>query len=132
MIQSLGALSEATALRVRWHRSERIDCGRVVALTPHCPQGMVTKPMLSLSIPEQTASSIQHRCPHRNAVGDQLRDPNDDMVIACALTVEANYIVTRDRDLLDLRRYRDIVILSPRACAINESAVLSEPHVSHS
>ena len=42
-----------------------------------------------------------------------VRDPNDDMVIACALAVDADYIVTRDKDLLDLQRYNDITILSP-------------------
>jgi uncharacterized protein len=30
------------------------------------------------------------------------RDPNDDMVIACALAAEADYIVSRDKDLLSL------------------------------
>ena len=30
------------------------------------------------------------------------RDPKDDMIIACAVAVSANYIVSRDRDLLDL------------------------------
>jgi putative PIN family toxin of toxin-antitoxin system len=44
-----------------------------------------------------------------------VRDPNDDMVIACAVAVSAQYIVTRDRDLLDLARYRDIEIRTPEA-----------------
>ena len=42
-----------------------------------------------------------------------VRDPNDDMVVACTIAADANYIVTRDKDLLDLQRYRDITILSP-------------------
>jgi putative PIN family toxin of toxin-antitoxin system len=44
-----------------------------------------------------------------------VRDPNDDMVIACAIAVGADYIVTRDRDLLDLGRHGKIVMLSPEA-----------------
>jgi len=41
------------------------------------------------------------------------RDPKDDMIIACAVVAQADYIVTRDRDLLDLEEYQDIKIVSP-------------------
>ena len=41
------------------------------------------------------------------------RDPKDDMIIACAVAVSANYIVSRDRHLLDLGRYRNIQIITP-------------------
>ncbi len=40
-------------------------------------------------------------------------DPNDDMVIACALKAQAEYIVTRDNDLLSLENYEDIKIVTP-------------------
>ena len=43
-----------------------------------------------------------------------VRDPNDDMVIACALKAGANYIVTRDKDLLSLGAYEGIQIVTPR------------------
>jgi putative PIN family toxin of toxin-antitoxin system len=42
------------------------------------------------------------------------RDPNDDMVIACALKAAADYIVTRDKDLLSLAAYEGIRIGTPR------------------
>jgi len=42
------------------------------------------------------------------------RDPNDDMIIACAMDAAADYIVTGDEDLLILKRYKDIVIINPR------------------
>ena len=42
-----------------------------------------------------------------------VRDPNDDMVIACAVKARAQYIVTRDKDLLDLGSYQQITIISP-------------------
>ena len=42
-----------------------------------------------------------------------VRDPNDDMVIACAIAVRADYIVSRDKDLLELQRNNGIAILSP-------------------
>ncbi len=41
------------------------------------------------------------------------RDPKDDIIIACAVTVSANYIVSRDRDLLDLGSYENIQIVPP-------------------
>lgn len=41
-------------------------------------------------------------------------DPDDDFVIACAIEGSADYIVSGDPHLLDLRQYSDILILSPR------------------
>ena len=41
------------------------------------------------------------------------RDPNDDMILACALAAEADYIVTRDKDLLVLKKYQNVEILTP-------------------
>jgi putative PIN family toxin of toxin-antitoxin system len=43
-----------------------------------------------------------------------VRDPNDDMVIACALKGQADYIVTRDKDLLSLGAYKGIRMVTPR------------------
>ena len=40
-------------------------------------------------------------------------DPNDNMVVACALKVRADYIVTRDNDLLSLENYEDIKVVTP-------------------
>jgi uncharacterized protein len=39
------------------------------------------------------------------------RDPDDDHVLACALAAQADLIVTRDLDLLDLTVYQDIPIV---------------------
>ena len=41
------------------------------------------------------------------------RDPKDDMIIACAVAAGANYIVSRDLDLLDLKTYEGIQIVRP-------------------
>ena len=43
-----------------------------------------------------------------------VRDPDDEQVLACALSAHAQLIVTRDRDLLDLKAFRDIPILAAR------------------
>jgi len=41
------------------------------------------------------------------------RDPKDDKFLACTVEGEAHYLVSSDRDLLDMRRYRGVAIVSP-------------------
>ena len=41
-----------------------------------------------------------------------VRDPDDDHVLACALAAKAQIIVSGDKDLLDLREYQGIPILT--------------------
>lgn len=45
------------------------------------------------------------------------RDKDDDMLLAAALSAQADYIVSGDRDLQVLEQYQDVRILSPRAFA---------------
>ena len=42
-------------------------------------------------------------------------DPKDDMVLACALTAQANFIVSGDHHLLDLGEHKGIKILNVNA-----------------
>ena len=42
-----------------------------------------------------------------------VNDPNDDMVVACAVKARANFIVSRDEDLLGLKKYKGIKIVLP-------------------
>ena len=42
------------------------------------------------------------------------RDPDDDAILACALAGEADYLVTGDADLLVLKSFEGIQVLSPR------------------
>jgi len=44
-----------------------------------------------------------------------VRDPNDDMILASAIAADADYLVTRDRDLLTLIRHEGIAVISPEA-----------------
>ena len=41
------------------------------------------------------------------------RDPKDDHVLACAIYAGADYIITRDNDLLVLKEYNGIKIVKP-------------------
>jgi putative PIN family toxin of toxin-antitoxin system len=64
-----------------------------------------------VAIVSEAASEIIHDL---NYVPNICRDPNDNMVIACAVDAHADYIVTGDEDLLILKKYKDIVIINPR------------------
>jgi uncharacterized protein len=50
-----------------------------------------------------------------NVAGAVSEDPDDEIVLACAIDGDADLIVSGDRHLLDLGSYRDIPILSVRA-----------------
>ena len=41
------------------------------------------------------------------------RDPDDNKFLAAAIEAEARFVMTGDRDLLDLRRYRNVRIITP-------------------
>ena len=43
------------------------------------------------------------------------RDPDDDQILSCALSAEADYLVTGDMDLLELKEFHGIKILTPGA-----------------
>jgi putative PIN family toxin of toxin-antitoxin system len=42
------------------------------------------------------------------------RDPDDDYLLGCAAGAAVDYLVTGDADLLTLRRYQTVVILTAR------------------
>lgn len=42
------------------------------------------------------------------------RDQEDDLVLACALACKADYLVTGDRDLLEIKKFHKTKVVSPR------------------
>jgi putative PIN family toxin of toxin-antitoxin system len=44
-----------------------------------------------------------------------VRDPDDNKIIECALEAKAEVIVSFDKDLLDMKEYREIKIVHPSA-----------------
>src|SRR5260370_12095292 len=42
-----------------------------------------------------------------------VRDPEDDMIVACAVAGQADTIASPDKDLLSLGSYRDIAVITP-------------------
>lgn len=57
-------------------------------------------------------AGIAHRVDAAPLAGPVSRDPDDDEILACAATAHATAIVSGDDDLLSLRRYQDIPILT--------------------
>lgn len=53
-------------------------------------------------------------------------DPDDDHVLACALAAQANLIVSGDSDLLNLKRYQGIEILTAAAALVRVNATAAE------
>lgn len=63
---------------------------------------------------EPISEAISKVIEHSLKVKDTCRDAADDNIIACALAAEADYLVTGDSDLLDIKHYRGIKIVTPR------------------
>jgi putative PIN family toxin of toxin-antitoxin system len=42
-----------------------------------------------------------------------VRDPDDDVILACAIKGRADTVITRDKDLLSLGAYQGIAIITP-------------------
>jgi len=51
--------------------------------------------------------------PGRLDLAGACRDPKDDKFLACAVEGGAHYLVSSDRDLLDIRRYETVAIVNP-------------------
>jgi putative PIN family toxin of toxin-antitoxin system len=47
--------------------------------------------------------------------GPACRDRDDDKFLACAIVGKCQFIVTGDKDLLDMKAFRGVVLMSPRA-----------------
>jgi uncharacterized protein len=51
--------------------------------------------------------------PGKLEVSGACRDPKDDKFLACAVEGEAHYLVSSDKDLLDMRSFQGVVIHNP-------------------
>jgi uncharacterized protein len=67
-----------------------------------------------LDVRKLLAEAIRETCQQVDPIKPTSRDPDDDRILACALTAHADYLVTGDDDLLVLERYAGIRILAPR------------------
>lgn len=51
---------------------------------------------------------------HNLKITDICRDAADDNIIACAVAANADYLVTGDSDLLEIKNYKGVKIITPR------------------
>lgn len=66
------------------------------------------------SATEPISEAIEHIIKHNIKITGICRDADDDNVLACALAAKAAYLVTGDADLLALKNFRGVKIISPR------------------
>jgi len=74
-----------------------------------------------IKIPAKKTSEIIHYLKNQtqwvvpeHVIVENLRDPNDRMIISTALSGEADYLITGDKDMLVLKRIKRTIIVSPR------------------
>lgn len=53
--------------------------------------------------------------PGTRSVSVSIRDPDDSMILAAAIESEADYLVTGDKELLHLKRFHSVHIITPTA-----------------
>ena len=63
---------------------------------------------------EPISEAIGQVIEHGPKITDICRDADDDYIVACAVAAEADYLVTGDSDLLEIKNYQDIKFISPR------------------
>jgi len=64
---------------------------------------------------QQIVSEAIHSAVHPSqSVHSVCRDPDDYAILACALEARADYLVTGDEDLLELKVFKGIRIVTPR------------------
>jgi putative PIN family toxin of toxin-antitoxin system len=63
---------------------------------------------------ELISEAITQVIEHNLRITDVCRDADDDNIIACAIAAKADYLVTGDSDLLEIRSYQGIKIVTPR------------------
>lgn len=67
-----------------------------------------------VSAMEPISEAISKVIEHSIKVKDTCRDADDDNIIACAVAAKAAYLVTGDSDLLDLKSYNSVKMITPR------------------
>jgi len=63
---------------------------------------------------EPISEAISQVIEHNLKITGVCRDADDDNIIACAVAARADYLVTGDFDLLEIKSYKDTKIITPR------------------
>lgn len=108
-------LCSSLLIRARRHDFDLILSGDIVrefknTLTKKFKISAADVSEITAIVKEAALEVIDHPAP----IARTCRDKDDDMVIACAVSADTDYIVTGDEDLLVLKRYKNIAIINPR------------------
>jgi len=71
-------------------------------------------PAETASAMEPISEAIERSIDHDLKITDICRDADDDNIIACAVAAKADYLVTGDSDLLEIKDYQGVRIITPR------------------
>jgi putative PIN family toxin of toxin-antitoxin system len=63
---------------------------------------------------EPISEAIGQIIEHNLKITDTCQDADDDNIIACAVAAKADYLVTGDSDLLEIKSYQGVKIITPR------------------
>jgi putative PIN family toxin of toxin-antitoxin system len=63
---------------------------------------------------EPITEAIDQIINHNVKITNICRDADDDNILACAVAARAAYIVTGDTDLLEIKKYQEVEIVTPR------------------
>ncbi len=63
---------------------------------------------------EPVTEAVGQIIEHKLQLKGVCRDPDDDNILACSMAANAEYLVTGDADLLELKTYQGIRIITPR------------------
>ncbi len=81
---------------------------RILSKKFHLAHDEIASAMVTLT--EAVGQIIEHNLKIKGVC----RDTDDDNILACALAAKAEYLVTGDTDLLELKSYQGIRIITPR------------------
>ncbi len=107
-----------------YHFLNEVERSRIVILTSETliselEESLNKSKFIPILVDRQTSSTIiisQYRelveiVPSPQIIESDVRDPDDNIILACAVTGQADYIVTGDKDLLVLQEYQHIKIV---------------------
>ena len=90
-----------------------VYCGEMVAELSNTMQKRLDSSGDDIQFAVHYIRSIGERVEITNNLHVVERDPDDDKFIECAVVGNADCIVSRDKHLLDIKRYRAIEIITP-------------------
>jgi putative PIN family toxin of toxin-antitoxin system len=101
--------------RARHGQFELITCPAILAETQVHLRKLTSPPPAILKATAQHLENIATIVtPEPTLIPTVCRDPDDNIVLGCAVSATADYVVTGDRDLLVLHPFRNLSVVTPR------------------